>query len=180
MIGDPASSLFSISINEVEWNWEKRRSVVNDEMSWVDWSCCLRGYGRCSANGSAKEERTSTNQLINSWTTKLKKVNGINQSTPWAALFINEEKAESGCVDGMGRQAACGSAVSERQPIQSIFLPLREKIDGCGLLFPLFAAPLKKEMLLVMAGGPLAPHHSTPTILQLFSFQLGCSFFVDS
>ena len=54
-----------------------------------------------------------------------KRENGINQSTPWAALFINEEKAESGCVDGMGHQG--GRPPRQVHQLSLLFaLPLRE------------------------------------------------------
>ena len=66
-------SLIINEMSELMWlieGWAERNWLVV-----VDWWVCFRGYGRCSANGSAERKRTSTNTTNNSWMNEVKQLN---------------------------------------------------------------------------------------------------------
>ena len=84
----------------------------------------------------------------------------------WNGMKTKKDNQWSLVCEWSGAPSSSGCAVSERQPIQSIFLPLREKIDGWGLLFLLFlffsSATMKNELLWVMGSAPLPRRNSIP------------------
>ena len=143
MIGDPASSLFSISINEIEWNWEKRRRVELDELVEVDEVNCCAVMGGGTANGSAaKREQTNKQHFIQS--IKQRERSAVGCGLTWAEfrLWNGEWNKQMKRIKPINQQTATQAQRGKLLNKLILFLLLRQARGkeeccwwrGCGLL----------------------------------------------
>ena len=187
-----------------EWNSRslKGRGRANHEIHFF--FSLVVGYGRCSANGSAKKRKQRRNEWMSEWWPAEQEVNWflLSLSGPSFNWFINWMEGSGERRQSMNAAPRRKTAAASQSKIIQFIHSICDWIDDCCcgvrlLLFSSSGAANKstttkqsqwKHLFCwfvefasslwicgLWAAAPLAPTNFTSTILELFSFRVGCS-----